>query len=83
MFLLDNENDNQGLVKVSKDGLKALKEGKSRERVAEFLIDAAMNLIDSQHLLIGKRESFFSQMIDQRFVVFVDQYHDLSAGFVI
>ena len=30
--ILKNENDSQGLVKVSKEGLKALKEGKPRER---------------------------------------------------
>jgi tetratricopeptide (TPR) repeat protein len=63
--ILKNENDQQAMVEVSKEGLKALKKGKSRERVAEFLIDAATNLKDAQHLLLGKRESFFSHMNDQ------------------
>ena len=71
--ILKNENDNQGMVKVSKEALKALMEGTSRERVAEFLIDAAMNLIDSQHLLIGKRERFFSQMSDQNLLDLVNE----------
>jgi hypothetical protein len=63
--ILKNENDHQGMIKVSKEGLKALKKGKSRERVAEFLIDAATNLNDGQQLLLGKRERFFSHMNDQ------------------
>jgi hypothetical protein len=71
--ILKNENDNQGIVKVSKEGLKALMEGKSRERVAEFLIDAATNLIDSQHLLLGKRERFFSHMSDQNLLDLVNE----------
>ena len=71
--ILKNENDNQGMVKVSKEGLKALMEGKSRERVAEFLIDAATNLIDSQHLLLGKRERFFSHMSDQNLLDLVNE----------
>jgi hypothetical protein len=71
--ILKNENDNQGMIKVSKEGLKALMEGKARERVAEFLIDAATNLIDSQHLLLGKRERFFSQISDQNLLDLVNE----------
>jgi hypothetical protein len=73
LSILKNENDNQGIVKVSKEGLKALMEGKSRERVAEFLIDAATNLIDSQHLLLGERERFFSHMSDQNLLDLVNE----------
>jgi hypothetical protein len=73
LSILKNENDNQGIVKVSKEGLKALMEGKARERVAEFLIDAATNLIDSQHLLLGKRERFFSQISDQNLLDLVNE----------
>lgn len=63
--VLKNENDNQGILKVSNEGLKVLTEGKSREKVAEFLIDAATNLNDARHLLLGKRERFFSNINDQ------------------
>lgn len=59
------ENDFQGIITVSIEGLKALKEGRFRERVAVFLIDAAENLNDRKHLLIGKRERFFSHRSDQ------------------
>jgi hypothetical protein len=63
--ILKKENDQKGIIRVSTEGLKALKEGRSRERVAEFMIDAANELNDAKHVLLGKRERFFSYMSDQ------------------
>lgn len=63
--ILKKENDQKDIIRVSTEGLKALKEGKSRERVAEFMIDAANELNDAKHVLLGKREGFFSYMSDQ------------------
>jgi hypothetical protein len=39
--ILKKENDQKAIIRVGTEGLKALKEGKPRERVAEFMIDAA------------------------------------------
>jgi hypothetical protein len=63
--ILKKENDQKGIIRVSTEGLMTLKEGKSRERVAEFMIDAANELSDAKHVLLGKRERFFSYMSDQ------------------
>jgi len=70
---LKKENDQKGVIRVSREGLKALKEGKSRERVAEFMIDAAKELNDAHHILLGKRERFFSYMSDQNLIDLVDE----------
>jgi len=56
-----------------RQGLKALKEGKPRECVAEFMIDAAKEFNDAEHILLGKRERFFSSMSDQNLLDLVDE----------
>ena len=71
--ILQKENDQKGIIRVSTEGLKALKEGKPRERVAEFMIDAAKELHDANHILLGKRERFFSYMSDQNLLDLVDE----------
>ena len=71
--ILKRENDQKGIIRVSTEGLKALKEGKPRERVAEFMIDAAKELHDAHHILLGKRERFFSYMSDQNLLDLVDE----------
>lgn len=53
--------------------MKALKEGKLRERAAIFLIDAARELNDAKNLLLGKQERFFSHMNDQNLLDLVDE----------
>jgi len=58
--ILQKENDQKGIIRV-----RALKEGKSREHVAEFMIDAAKELNDAGYILRGKRERFFSYMSDR------------------
>jgi len=63
--ILKMENDQKGIIKVGTEGLKALKEGRFRERLAEFMIDAAGKLNDAKHLLLGKRERFFSHTSNQ------------------
>jgi len=63
--ILQKENNQKGIIRVSTEGLKALTEGKPRERVAEFMIDAARELNDAKHVLLGKRERFFSYMSDR------------------
>ena len=45
--------------------LKVLGKGEYRERVSEFLIDAASALRDASHMLMGKRERFYSRVCDQ------------------
>jgi hypothetical protein len=67
------QNDQKGIIRVSIEGLKALKEGKPRERVAQFLIDAAKELHDDHHILLGKRERFFSSMSDRNLLDLVDE----------
>jgi len=71
--ILKKENDQEGIIRVSTEGLKALEESKSRERVAEFMIHAAEELEDAEHILLGKRERFFSYMSDQNLLDFVDE----------
>ena len=71
--ILKKENDQKGIIRVSTEGLKALKEGKPRERVAEFIIDAAKELNDAKHILLGKRERFFSYMSDKNLLDLVDE----------
>jgi hypothetical protein len=71
--ILKMENDQKGIIKVGTEGLKALKEGRFRERVAEFMIDAAAKLNDAKHLLFGKRERFFSHTSDQNLLDLLDE----------
>jgi hypothetical protein len=71
--ILKKENDQKGIIRVSTEGLTALEEGKPRERVAEFMIDAAKELHDAEHILLGKRERFFSYMSDQNLLDRVDE----------
>jgi len=71
--ILEEENNHPGIVAVSKQGLRALKEGRFRERVATFLIDAARELNDTTNLMLGKRERFFSNMNDQNLLELVDE----------
>lgn len=70
--ILKKENDQKGIIRVSTEGLKALKEGKPRERVAEFMIDAAKELNDAHNVLLGKRERFFSYISDQNLLDLVN-----------
>jgi len=71
--ILKEENDQKGIITVSTEGLKVLKEGNFRESVAELMIDAAGKLNDAGHLLIGKRERVFSHMSDQSLLDLVDE----------
>ncbi len=71
--ILKEENDQKGIITVSTEGLKALKEGGFRENVAELMIDAAGKLNDAGHLLLGKREKVFSHMSDQNLLDLVDE----------
>jgi len=71
--ILKEENNQKGIITVSTEGLKALKEGKFRERVAELMIDAAGKLNDAEHLMLGKRERVFSHMSDQNLLDLVDE----------
>jgi len=71
--ILKKENDQKGIISVSTEGLNVLKAGKSREHVAEFMIDAARELNDPKHILSGKRERFFSNVSDQNLLQLVDE----------
>ncbi len=71
--ILKEENDLPGMVAVSKEGLKALKEGKFRERTAIYLIDAAGELDDAKNLLLGRRERFFSHINNQNLLDLIDE----------
>ncbi len=71
--ILKMENDQKGIIKVGTEGLKALKEGRFRERVAGFMIDAAGKLNDAKQLLLGKRERFFSHTSDQNLLDLLDE----------
>jgi len=71
--LLKAENDAKGIIKAGLQGLKALEKSRYRERVAEFLIDAAEKLNDAEQILNGKRERFFSHTSDQNLLDLVDE----------
>lgn len=71
--ILKEENDQKGIIKVGTEGLKALKQGRFRERVAKFIIDAAGKLNDTKVSLMGRRERFFSRMNDQNLLDLVDE----------
>lgn len=76
LFWLDimkQKNDPKGIINVGTEGLKALKEGRLRECVAKFIIDAAGNLNNAKQLLLGKRERFFSIMSDQNLLDLVNE----------
>jgi hypothetical protein len=71
--ILRKGNDQKGIILVSKEALKELKKGGFRERVAEFMIGAAEESNDARHLLLGKRERFFSYMSDQNLLDLVGE----------
>jgi hypothetical protein len=51
----------------SQTALGVLPEGKYREKVSEFVIEAASALKDGDAILLGKRERFFSRLCDENF----------------
>jgi hypothetical protein len=63
--LLKKENKQAEIIEIAREGLGTLENGYFRERVAEFLIDAANEQNDRDHLLFGKRERFLSNRSDQ------------------
>ena len=71
--ILKKKNDPQVIIRVTAEGLKAIKQGRFRERVAEFMIDAAEKLNDAKRLLLGKRERFFSYTSDQNLLNLVKE----------
>lgn len=70
---LKRENDQQGMIKTGREGLKAIGKGRPRERVAQFLIDAAEKRKDAKNLLLGKRERFFSRPSDQNLLALINE----------
>ena len=73
LTLLKQENNLKNVIKVGKEGLKAIEDGELRERIAEFIIDAAEKLQDPKQLLLGKRERFISLANDQNLLDLVDE----------
>ncbi|MBW1940614.1 MAG: hypothetical protein JRI28_04450 [Deltaproteobacteria bacterium] len=71
--ILKEEKDPEGIIKVSDEGLEAIKEGPFREDVAVFMIDAAEKLNDKKNILLGKRERFFSHINDQNLLELLDE----------
>jgi len=71
--LLKKENKHAEIIRISKEGLDALEKEAFRERVAQFLIDAAEEINDRDHLLLGKRERFFSIRSDQNLLDLVTE----------
>ena len=63
--LLKKEKKHTEIIRIGKESLDTLVKGTFRERVAEFMIDAAEKLNDRDHLLLGKRERFLSISSDQ------------------
>ncbi len=58
--LLKKDNKPAEIIRIGREALDALKNRTFRERVAEFLIDAANEQKDGDLLLFGKRERFRS-----------------------
>jgi hypothetical protein len=73
LSLLKQENDLKNVIRVSKEGLKAIEDGGFRERIAEFIISAAEKLQDPKQLLLGKRERFISRANDRNLLDLVDE----------
>lgn len=71
--VLKSENDQKDIIRVSVEGLTAIKQGEPRERVAEFMIHAARELNDSGHILFGTQERFFSLMNDRNLLALVSE----------
>ncbi|MFH0725799.1 MAG: hypothetical protein V2B19_05520 [Pseudomonadota bacterium] len=53
------------VITESKTALGVLPEGNYREKVSEFIIEAASALKDGDAILLGKRERFFSRLRDE------------------
>jgi hypothetical protein len=71
--ILKQNNDPKGIIIVGTKGLKALKQGRFRERVAKFIIDAAEKQNDTKTLLMGRRERFFSRISHQNLLDLVGE----------
>ena len=63
--ILKKQAELENIIAVSVEGLKVLRQGRPRERVARFLVDAAAEAGDPAKLLEGKRGCFFSNPNDQ------------------
>ena len=63
--ILKKQAEFENIIDVSVEGLKVLRHGRARARVARFLIDAAAEVEVPTRLLEGKRECFFSSPNDQ------------------
>jgi len=63
--ILKKQAEFENIIEVSVEGLKVLRHGRPRARVARFLIDAAAEVGNPTQLLVGKRECFFSSPNDQ------------------
>ncbi len=63
LFWLDvlaRKKDLKGVLSVGKEALGVLESGREREKIARFMLDAAKELADDKHILLAKREKFFS-----------------------
>jgi hypothetical protein len=63
--ILKKQAELENIIAVSVEGLKVLRQGRPRERVARFLIDAAAEVGDPAKLLEGKRGCFISSPNDK------------------
>ena len=71
--ILKKNDDSKGIIKVGSEGLKALKAGSFRERVAECVITAAQKVKNTEQILYGKRERFFSHTSDQNLLEYLHE----------
>lgn len=58
----------------------ALKAGNFRERVAECVISAAQKIKNTEQILYGKRERFFSHTSDQNLLEYLHEATKQDAG---
>lgn len=71
--LLKQENKPAEIIQIGKEALNALKNGSFREQAAVLLIDAAKDQNDSEALLLGRRERFFSKTSDQNLLDLMEE----------
>ncbi|MGM0540354.1 MAG: hypothetical protein ACQERT_14285 [Thermodesulfobacteriota bacterium] len=61
------------LITVSGEALQVLKPGGARERVCDYLIDAGKTLGDSDYVLKGFRQKFFSRPCDRNLLALLNE----------
>ncbi len=69
--ILEKEKEFRGMLDVCKEALEIFDENMIKRRIANIMISAAKELGDNKHILMGKRERFFSDPGDSSLLDFI------------